>query len=70
MSLGKLGKSWMIDSETCAFDAVGGKFVRDVRSGEMIIIDKNELKSISYAVLYLKEFVLLNTYIFQDQIVM
>ena len=49
LSLGKLGKSWMISSETCAFDAVGGKFVRDVRSGEMVIIDKNELKSISYA---------------------
>ncbi len=31
---------YIVSSETCAFDLVGAKFVRDVRPGEMIIFDK------------------------------
>ncbi len=49
LSIGKLGDSWVVASETCAFDAVGAEFVRDVKSGEMIIIDKFGLKSVLYA---------------------
>jgi amidophosphoribosyltransferase len=48
LSIGKLGDSWVVASETCAFDAVGAEFVRDVKSGEMIIIDKFGLKSVLY----------------------
>ncbi len=39
---------YMIASETCAFDLVGAKFIRDVKPGEMLIFEdrKNEFKSI------------------------
>ncbi len=39
LSLGKLGKGWVVASETCAFDLVGAKFVRDVNPGEMLIFE-------------------------------
>ncbi len=39
LSLGRLGKGWMVASETCAFDLVGAKFVRDVNPGEMLIFE-------------------------------
>lgn len=39
LSLAKLGKGWVVASETCAFDLVGAKFVRDVNPGEMLIFE-------------------------------
>ena len=33
---------YIVSSETCAFDLVGAKFIRDVRPGEMIIFDKEK----------------------------
>ncbi len=39
LSLGRLGKGWMVASETCAFDLVDAKFVRDVNPGEMLIFE-------------------------------
>jgi len=40
-SLGKLEDGgYIVSSETCAFDLVGAKFIRDVRPGEMIVFDK------------------------------
>ena len=44
--LGQLDGAWVMASETCAFDLVGAKYVRDVEPGEMVIIDKNGLQSI------------------------
>ncbi|MEI7027985.1 amidophosphoribosyltransferase [Paenibacillus sp. y28] len=37
--MGRLGTSYLFASETCAFDAVGGTYVRDVLPGELIVID-------------------------------
>ncbi|MDQ6977331.1 MAG: amidophosphoribosyltransferase [Ghiorsea sp.] len=37
--LGKLDGSWVMASETCAFDLVGADFVRDVKAGELVVID-------------------------------
>jgi amidophosphoribosyltransferase len=37
--LGKLDGSWVMASETCAFDLVGAEFVRDVEAGELVVID-------------------------------
>ncbi len=48
-SLGRLKDGgYIVSSETCAFDLVGAKFVRDIRPGEMIIFEKgcDEFKSI------------------------
>jgi len=42
-ALGKLDDGgYIVSSETCAFDLVGAKFIRDVRPGEMIIFDKSK----------------------------
>ncbi len=44
-ALGKLDDGgYIVSSETCAFDLVGAKFIRDVRPGEMIIFDKAKEK--------------------------
>ncbi len=44
--LGKLNKSYVLASETCAFDIIGAKFLREIENGEIIIINKNGFKSI------------------------
>jgi amidophosphoribosyltransferase len=44
--LGKLKDSYVISSENCAFDTIGADFIRDVKPGEIIIIDENGLKSV------------------------
>ena len=44
--IGKLNNSYIFASETCALDIIGAKFVREVQNGEIVCIEKNELKSI------------------------
>jgi len=44
--IGKLKNSYVLASETCAFDIIGAKFVREVENGEIVLIENNELKSI------------------------
>ncbi len=36
---------WVVASETCALDATGAEFVRELRPGEMVVIDQNGLRS-------------------------
>lgn len=45
LSLGKLPKEegYVVASETCALDTVGARFVRDIRPGEMVVIDREGL---------------------------
>jgi amidophosphoribosyltransferase len=45
LCLGKLGKTWVIASETCAFDLIGARYVRDIEPGEMVDITKDGLQS-------------------------
>lgn len=45
LSIGKLGKSYVVASETCAFDTIGASFMRDVSPGELVVIDKKGIKS-------------------------
>ncbi|HKX72704.1 MAG TPA: amidophosphoribosyltransferase [Candidatus Saccharimonadales bacterium] len=45
LSLGKLGDALVVASETCAFDTIGATFLRDIRPGEMIIIDEHGVTS-------------------------
>lgn len=40
LSLAKLGDGYMVASETCAFDLVGAKFIRDIEPGEMVILQE------------------------------
>ncbi|MCL2195483.1 MAG: amidophosphoribosyltransferase, partial [Oscillospiraceae bacterium] len=46
LCIGKLGKSFIVASETCALDAVGAKFLRDVLPGEIVVIDQGGLRSL------------------------
>ena len=47
LSLGKLGGSFVVASESCAFDIIGAKFERDIKNGELISITKNGVESIN-----------------------
>ncbi len=49
LSLGRIGKAWCVASETCAFDLVGAKFVRDIEPGEIVLIGKEGVKSLRFA---------------------
>ena len=48
LCIGKLNgdSGWVLASETCALEALDAEFVRDVMPGEIVIIDKEGLKSI------------------------
>lgn len=45
LSLGKIDNTYLIASESVAFDSVGARYIRDVEPGEIIIIDKNGVNS-------------------------
>ena len=47
LSLGELpdGRGWVVASETCALDAVGARFVRDVEPGEIVKAGRDGLES-------------------------
>src|SRR5258707_12596642 len=44
-ALGRLGDAWVIASETCAFDLIDAKYVRDIEPGEMVVINEDGLRS-------------------------
>ncbi len=48
LSVGRLGDGYIVASETCAFDAVGAEFLRDVEPGEVLAIDHHGLRSNRY----------------------
>lgn len=39
------GDTYVVASETCAFDTIGAKYLRDVEPGELLVIDKQGLTS-------------------------
>ncbi len=45
LNLGKVGGSWCVASETCAFDLIDAEYVREVEPGEMLIIDANGIET-------------------------
>src|SRR2546428_10991831 len=45
LSLGKLDGAYVVASETCAFDLIHAKFIREIEPGEVLIIDGNGLRS-------------------------
>ena len=46
LSLGRLKDAYVLASETCAFDLIQAEFVRDVKPGEIVVIDRQGLRSI------------------------
>ncbi len=49
LSIGVIKNNYVVASETCALDTIGAKFLREVKPGEMIVINKNGMKSIQLA---------------------
>jgi len=45
LSIARLGKGHVVASETCAFDTVGADFLRDIKPGELVVIDEKGVKS-------------------------
>lgn len=53
LSIGKLKSAFVIASETCAFDIISAKFLREVEPGELVVVDQeslntNELRSVDF----------------------
>jgi amidophosphoribosyltransferase len=44
--IGRLGEAWVVASETCAFDLIEARVVREVRPGEVLELDGEEPKVI------------------------
>jgi amidophosphoribosyltransferase len=44
--LGRVNDDWVVASETCAFDLVGAKLVREVERGEVVLIDGDGMRSV------------------------
>lgn len=45
LSMGRIGDGVAFASETCAFDIIGAKFIRDIKPGEVVIVDDNGIYS-------------------------
>ena len=45
LCLGKLNDGWVVASESCAMEHIGATFLREVEPGEVIVIDKQGLRS-------------------------
>jgi amidophosphoribosyltransferase len=46
LALGRLDDDWVLASETCALDLIGARFDREVRPGELVVIDEQGLTSV------------------------
>ena len=44
--LGRLGDSYLLASESCAFDIIGATLLRDVEPGEMVVITEDGIESL------------------------
>src|SRR5260221_9304599 len=45
LELGRIGDDWVVASESCAFDLIGATWEREVRPGEVVWVEGNELRS-------------------------
>lgn len=46
LCMGKLNNSYVFSSESCAFDTLGAKFIRDVEPGEIVVVNDTGVSSI------------------------
>lgn len=49
LCIGQKENNWIISSESCGIDAVGGKLIRDILPGEIVIIRNGKLNSLFYS---------------------
>ncbi|MBU1003051.1 MAG: amidophosphoribosyltransferase [Proteobacteria bacterium] len=48
LAFGRMGDSYVFASETCAFDLLEAEFLRPVEPGEMVVIDREGVRSLRY----------------------
>jgi amidophosphoribosyltransferase len=48
LSLGQVDGAYVLASETCAFDLINARFIRDVEPGEMVILDNRGVTSLRF----------------------
>jgi len=48
LSIGRLGKAFVVSSETCAFEAVGASFQQDIHPGEIVIFNDQGMRVETY----------------------
>ncbi|MDR2909561.1 MAG: amidophosphoribosyltransferase [Oscillospiraceae bacterium] len=46
LCMGRLGDSVIFASESCAFDSIGGEFIRDILPGEIVVASRDGVRSI------------------------
>lgn len=46
LCMGQSGENVVFASESCAFDSIGATFVRDIKPGEIVIVDQEGVRSI------------------------
>ncbi len=49
LTVGRLGESWLVASETCALDLIEAAYEREVEPGEIVIISDAGLRSMRFA---------------------
>ncbi len=49
LAIGKIGEGYVVASETCAFEAIGAEYIRDVEPGEIVTLDHHGIRSKFYA---------------------
>ncbi|PKK39373.1 Amidophosphoribosyltransferase [Clostridiaceae bacterium JG1575] len=47
--LGKTDDNYILASESCALDVLGAELVRDIEPGEMVLIEKDQIRSVFYS---------------------
>ena len=45
LCMGKLGDGWVIASESCALDHLGADYARDIKPGEVVVIDRDGVRA-------------------------
>ena len=46
LAIGRLDGAYVLASETCAFDLIGARYIRDVEPGEIVFIDDTGIRSV------------------------
>ena len=44
--MGRVGEAYILASESCALDIIGGEYIRDVQPGEIVIITEEGIESL------------------------
>jgi amidophosphoribosyltransferase len=76
LCLGRLNSGYVVGSETCSFDLVEAEYIRDVEPGEILIINRDGLRSIrsgrarrrAYCIFELIYFARPDSYVFGENV--